>query len=67
MEGQCSGCGSTKLERCRLEGASIRLEKASTLKKVFSVGTVVNAEVCLACGLLGPLRGDPEALQAALE
>ncbi len=66
MEQKCAGCGSTKVEKCHIEGASIRLEQASTLKKVFSVGTVISTHVCLECGLMGPLRGDPEALRKAL-
>mgnify|MGYP001422927758 CR=1 FL=1 len=44
MEQKCAGCGSTKVEKCNIEGASIRLEQASTLKKVFSVGTVISTE-----------------------
>lgn len=45
-----------------LEGAAIRLERSSTLKKVFNTGGVVNCDVCLDCGAITNLRGDPKLL-----
>lgn len=66
MTTRCA-CGSARLEDATLEGAALRLERASTLKKVFNVGGVVRFKVCLDCGLVGELRADPEALSKMLE
>lgn len=46
---------------------ALRLNAASTMKKVFSVGGVVHCRVCLGCGALHDLRGDPAALQEMLK
>ncbi len=61
METRCA-CGSARLEKAILESAAIRLERASTLKKVFNTGGVVNCDVCLDCGAINNLRGDPKLL-----
>lgn len=64
---RCTGCGSEQLEDAQLEGMALRLNAASTMKKVFSVGGVVHCRVCLGCGALHDLRGDPAALQEMLK
>lgn len=66
MAPRCT-CGSTRLEDAALEGAALRLEGASTLKKVFNVGGIIRFKVCLDCGLVGDMRADPEALAKMLE
>jgi len=66
MDARCA-CGSARLENAQLEGMAIRLERSSTLKKVFNVGGVVLCRVCLDCGALSDLRGDPEKLAGMIE
>lgn len=62
MTNRCIGCGSARLEKAVLESAAIRLERTTTMKKVFNTGGVVNMDVCLDCGALNNLRGDPKTL-----
>lgn len=62
MKDQCNGCGSSRLEPATLESTAIRLERTSTMKKVFNTGGVVRCDVCLDCGGINNLRGDPKAL-----
>jgi hypothetical protein len=50
------------VEKAQLESAAIRLERSSTLKKVFNTGGVVSCDVCLDCGAISNLRGDPKLL-----
>lgn len=66
METRCA-CGSARLEKARLEGAAIRLERSSTLKKVFNTGGVVYCHVCLDCGAISNLRGDPKLLSEMID
>lgn len=61
MDTRCA-CGSTRVEKAQLESAAIRLERSSTLKKVFNTGGVVSCDVCLDCGAISNLRGDPKLL-----
>ena len=67
MQGQCDGCGSTRLDKCAIEGAARRLEKSSTIKEVFSTGMIIHADVCMACGRIGPWRPIRRPLAKALE
>jgi hypothetical protein len=46
---------------------AVRLDRSPTLKKVFNVGGLVRCTVCLRCGKLFDLQGDPEKLQQSLE
>jgi hypothetical protein len=64
---QCEKCGSARVEAAQLEGMAIRLERASTMKKIFNVGGVVSCQVCIDCGAVFDLRGDPEKLAAMCE
>lgn len=66
MDIKCSGCGSARLEKATLESAAIRMERTSTMKKVFNTGGVVSMDVCLDCGALNNLRGDPKSLAEML-
>lgn len=65
MTKQCA-CGSSRLEKATLESAALRLEAASTMKKVFNTGGVVSCDVCLDCGAIHNLRGDPKSLAEML-
>ncbi len=65
MNTRCA-CGSTRVEKAILESAAIRLERSSTLKKVFNTGGVVNCDVCIDCGAIFNLRGDPKGLAEML-
>ncbi len=67
MEKSCAECRSSRVEAAVIEGAAVRLEAASTLKKVFSVGGQIHCLACLDCGAITRLRGDAEALAAMLE
>lgn len=67
MTNKCAACGSSRMEQATLEGAAVRLESSSTVKKVFNVGGLISCEVCMACGRIGPLRADPEKLAKMLE
>lgn len=62
----CPSCGSSRLEAAVLEGMVIRLDRAGTLSRVFSVGTEVHCKVCMDCGAVSDLRGDPAKLAAKL-
>ena len=48
------------------ESAVLRLDRSSTMKKVFSVGGVIHCVACLECGAITRLRVDPKELAAAL-
>ncbi len=63
----CPECGSAKIEEGHIESTCITLKRSSTLKKVFSVGGLVHCRICMSCGALFGLRGDPEALAKMLE
>ena len=63
----CPECDSAKIEDGHIEGASITLTRSSTLKKVFKAGGLVHCRICLSCGALFNLRGDPEELAKMLE
>ena len=63
----CPACGSERLEPAQLDGMAVRLDRSPTLKKVFNVGGLVRCTVCLRCGKLFDLQGDPEKLQQSLE
>lgn len=67
MTVKCTACGSTNVQRATIEGAALRLDNSSTLKKVFNTGGQIFTEVCLDCGVLGPLRGDPKKLAKMLK
>lgn len=67
MPVKCSACGSRNVQPATIEGAAVRLENSSTLKKVFNTGGQVMTDVCLDCGVLGPLRGDPNLLSKMLK
>jgi hypothetical protein len=62
MDATCAECGSGRVEEAVLEGAAVRLERSSTLKKVFNVGGQVRCAACLDCGAVTRLRCDPKAL-----
>ena len=47
---KCPACGSDRIEEAQLEGMAVRLERSSTLKKVFNVGGLVRCRVCMQCG-----------------
>lgn len=64
---KCPACGSDRIEEAQLEGMAVRLERSSTLKKVFNVGGLVRCRVCMQCGALSDLRGDPEKLATMVE
>lgn len=66
MSAKCEACGSTRVEAATIEGAAIRLERSSTLKKVFNTGGVIRCDVCVECGAIGRLRGDAAALREML-
>jgi len=66
MSEKCPSCSSSRVEPAKIESAAIRLDRASTLKKVFNVGGEISCSVCLECGVLFGLRGDPAALAKAL-
>lgn len=67
MTVKCTACGSTNVQRATIEGAALSLDSSPTLKKVFNVGGQISTEVCLDCGVLGPLRGDPKKLAKMLK
>ncbi|MCE9581448.1 MAG: hypothetical protein K8T20_02920 [Planctomycetes bacterium] len=67
MKAKCSECGSTNIEQASIDGAAVRLSKSPILKKVFNTGGQILTEVCLDCGLFGPLRGDPNMLASMLK
>lgn len=62
----CPECGSTRLEPGKLEGMTVRLDRSSTLKRVFAVGGVVACAACLDCGAISRLRALPEELEAQI-
>jgi hypothetical protein len=62
MDPQCDQCGSVRLEDAQLEGVAIRPDRAALMKKIFNVGGVVKCRVCLDCGAISDLRGDPKKL-----
>lgn len=66
MDTKCASCGSTRIEVAQLEGMAVRLDRSSTLKKVFNVGGLVTCHVCMECGALFDLRGDPAKLAEML-
>lgn len=66
MDGTCSACGSTQTEAAQLEGMAVRLDRSSTMKKIFNVGGGVRCRVCLACGAITNLKADPEKLAEML-
>lgn len=63
----CPACASTRLEAAQLEGMALRLDRSSTLKKVFNVGGLVSCTVCLDCGRIFDLHGDPARLAQMIE
>jgi hypothetical protein len=63
----CAACGSSRVEAGAIESASLRLEKTSTRKKIFSVGMQVKCLACFDCGAVTRLRVDPKAMASALE
>ncbi|MES2639402.1 MAG: hypothetical protein V4850_07950 [Myxococcota bacterium] len=67
MERKCTACGSANVESAILEGAAIRLERASLKKKIFNVGGAISCVACLDCGALTSLRGDPASLAKMVE
>jgi len=67
MSQSCPSCSSTRTEPAKIEGAAVRLEHTSTLKKVFNVGGEISCTVCVECGVLFGLRADPAAIAKALE
>ncbi len=66
-ESNCEKCGSSRVESGIVEGAGLRLDRSSTLKRVFSVGMQVSCVACLECGALTRLRVDPTAMARAIE
>ena len=64
---QCAKCGSARVEAARLDGMALSLEKSSTMKKIFNVGGAVSCRVCIDCGAIFDLRGDPEKLAEMLD
>lgn len=63
---RCPVCQSTRVEPAKLEGMTVRLDKTSTLKRVFAVGGVVGCTACLDCGAISHLRAVPEELAAQI-
>lgn len=49
-----------------MTSAAITLTRASTMKKVFSAGNQVLCDVCMDCGVLNRLRGNPGDLAKQL-
>lgn len=66
MNSTCAECGSTKVEQAIIESAALRLDRSSTMKKVFSVGGQIQCLACLDCGAITRLRADPKAMADAL-
>jgi hypothetical protein len=66
MESACPTCGSKELEDAVLESMAVRLNRSSTLKKVFNVGGQVSCKVCLGCGAVFALRGNPDDFRKML-
>ena len=60
----CPECRSASVEDAVIEGASVRLQRASALKRVFATGNAVQLRACLDCGALFGFRADPAALKA---
>lgn len=67
MAVKCAECGSTNVQKATIDGAAVRLHQSSILKQVFNTGGQILTEVCLDCGLIGPLRGDPNMLAGMLK
>jgi hypothetical protein len=66
MEKTCADCGSSHVEAAVVEGAAVRMERSSTMKKVFSVGGQLQCTACLDCGAITRFRGDPKAFAEML-
>lgn len=66
MNTTCAECNSSRTEAAAIESAVLRLDRSSTMKKVFSVGGVIHCVACLECGAITRLRVDPKELAAAL-
>lgn len=64
---KCAACGSANVQKATLVGTAVTLDNSPTLKKVFNTGGQIFTEVCLDCGVLGPLRGDPKKLAKMLK
>jgi hypothetical protein len=62
----CPSCGSANLEAATLVSTAITLQRSSTVKKVFNSGGQVLCDVCMDCGMLHRLRGQPEELKKLL-
>jgi hypothetical protein len=67
MDEKCSACGSGRTEAAQLEGMAVRMDRTSTLKKVFNTGGAVRCRVCLDCGAITSLKADPEGLAEMLK
>ena len=67
MEPKCPSCASERSEPSAIEGACVRPDRASTLKKVFNVGGIISCRACMDCGAIFDLRADPKALAKMLE
>ena len=66
MNTTCAECGSARTEAAVIDGAALRLDRSSTLKKVFNVGGQILCVACLECGAITRLRADPKAMAEAL-
>lgn len=61
-----SSCVRSRVEAAFIEGASARVERSTTLAKVFSTGNQIRCTACLDCGAITRLRVDPKALAEQL-
>ncbi|MFO0602375.1 MAG: hypothetical protein U0324_04330 [Polyangiales bacterium] len=66
MNTTCAECNSSRTEAAAIDGAALRLDRSSTMKKVFNVGGVIHCVACLECGAITRLRADPKAMADAL-
>jgi hypothetical protein len=65
MSDRCVVCSSERLEPAVLASTAIQLERSSRWRKAVAGGSV-KCDVCLECGAIQRLRGEPDELAKLL-